>query len=1352
MCRALRRFYIAVLLAGLGVFGITSSFADAWNITVGGPNGRKVPRVMGGCSDLDASGYTALDYFEWLGITHYRYWFRLGSSPLNPTGGVTTATGFNNATALIRTDPLRQGTASDVYYDWNFFKSEFGNPYVISTMVQRGIQPMMVNTTFSGEKPLSSWGAKFRYWKTWYAYVYYFASNYGVQMYEFKNEPDLDADVTYAEWESHWIVAADAMRKAMADVNENYGKSLTLRICGPTTAGNGWTSYGQPSWSKVRTNIHGAVDPSIWNYGMYAYHHYTNSGPSLQNGILDMRNNLTNATPSSSMPIVLSEFNTSTGSNLRTLGLDTEDIDYGIGLSKILPGTATNGPTGLGDEGGTFLFKLADTDSGAAGIENKVVYMSPNGNHSLGGITRGGATYQLFARHFRGGKSLLGTTMTAGSHAERRLVAALDEEKQAYYIYLSSFSGTDATVTLNLSALDVLPSSPVTIARVNQNLTGHIGQIVTVSPTKQITFDARNKNALLIWIPKGKAARTITQSFPVQDTYLTIGQPAVTPGSETSMKISMHHSDPNERRIGFLRFDLNDLTNGNRFLLKIPGINSGTNTTARRILHVYGAGGGTWDESNLTWATAPGIGKYRNTPTTLLNTTGLGPMVDIEANYKGATAGNGLGLHGKFLGPVSYFTGVGWAQNYLDVTDYVKSLMAANQTSATFVIAQTVRYNVNTFSNDYYNKGVYDYNGQITEIGTREHPNSALRSALVTHFDDQTARAFDPGNLTNGEQIDPASGTWNLDFNPPLWNNGINNVEWTQSSSTQALHKAVFGGVDGTYSVTVSGQIAALGLQFNNSVYTLSGGDGIHLPSGAEIHVSTGKSAVIYTPLLGSHGWTKIGGGNLVTYNAMNYSGQTTVSEGKLIVRGSIGGQSPVVVTSGGRVEGSGTIHGSLVSSGTVAPGGAPGTLTIGGNAVLSSGGEIQMDLNIQTGAKDYLNVGGALTYGGTLVIQPLGATAYVDRQVIKFFNASSYSGTFSSISPAIPAVGFVWNTNRLAVDGTIQVRASTITDLTTLVGVGLDYSLYAGSTGAASAAAVNRSTPNAQVGDINNSSQVRRSVFAFDIPETIPAGNLASARLKLYYRGPANGAIAAGGAVSLFHRETASFWSGNTDGELLPSFGLNQWSDTGLDMLPSPSEASGYYTVDVTDQVRADLQSDPTRPPVDGVSNRVMSHFLIRWDLEGTPNAFLTFDAVEGTAGDPVLELTTVIPDNFESWISGSFVNGGVPIGQRGPNDDPDDDGICNLLEYAIADLDPTVGNSFSGNFVGNKLEFNKRNEAAGLIYAIQKSSDLGIMDPWTAIPAGTPNYINSPSMISYIVTPGSPSLNFIRLQVTMD
>jgi hypothetical protein len=343
-----------------------------------------------------------------------------------------------------------------------------------------------------------------------------------------------------------------------------------------------------------------------------------------------------------------------------------------------------------------------------------------------------------------------------------------------------------------------------------------------------------------------------------------------------------------------------------------------------------------------------------------------------------------------------------------------------------------------------------------------------------------------------------------------------------------------------------------------------------------------------------------------------------------------------------------------------------------------------------------------------------------------------------------------VWNTNRLAVDGTIQVRATTITNLTTLAGVGLDYSLYAGSTGSASATAVNRSTPNAQVGDINNSSQIRRSVFAFDIPETIPAGSLVSARLRLYYRGPANGATAAGGAVSLFHRENASLWSGNTDGELLPSFGLNQWSDTGLDVIPSPSEASGYYTVDVTDQVRADLQNDPTRPPVDGVSNRVMSHFLIRWDQEGTPNAFLTFDAVEGTAGDPVLELTTVIPDNFESWVSGSFVNGGVPIGQRGTNDDPDDDGICNLLEYAIAGQDPTVSNATIGSFTGQTLSFTKRQGTSGLTYAIQESADLGKLDDWTEVTGNPPEFVDNGSIISYEFTSDAAPRNFLRLQVT--
>jgi fibronectin type 3 domain-containing protein len=118
-----------------------------------------------------------------------------------------------------------------------------------------------------------------------------------------------------------------------------------------------------------------------------------------------------------------------------------------------------------------------------------------------------------------------------------------------------------------------------------------------------------------------------------------------------------------------------------------------------------------------------------------------------------------------------------------------------------------------------------------------------------------------------------------------------------------------------------------------------------------------------------------------------------------------------------------------------------------------------------------------------------------------------------------------------------------------------------------------------------------------------------------------------------------------------------------------------------------------------------------------------------------------------FTSWITQTFVNGTIPEGQRGPNDDPDNDGIPNLVEYAIAGQDPTVSNPTIGTFTGTSLSFAKRLDATDITYAIEGSTDLGINDDWDEVSG--PNYVNDPNTISYSFTQGTPPKNFLRLQV---
>jgi autotransporter-associated beta strand protein len=132
---------------------------------------------------------------------------------------------------------------------------------------------------------------------------------------------------------------------------------------------------------------------------------------------------------------------------------------------------------------------------------------------------------------------------------------------------------------------------------------------------------------------------------------------------------------------------------------------------------------------------------------------------------------------------------------------------------------------------------------------------------------------------------------------------------------------------------------------------------------------------------------------------------------------------------------------------------------------------------------------------------------------------------------------------------------------------------------------------------------------------------------------------------------------------------------------------------------------------------------------------------------GTGTLTVTSGPTGGFSSWITGTFANGTVPGGQQGPNDDFDKDGISNLLEYAIAGQDPTAGNPAISTFSEGTLSFSKREGTSGLTYAIQKSTDLGMTDPWIEVTGGS--YVNNASIISFTLTPGTPAKNFLRLQV---
>lgn len=164
--------------------------------------------------------------------------------------------------------------------------------------------------------------------------------------------------------------------------------------------------------------------------------------------------------------------------------------------------------------------------------------------------------------------------------------------------------------------------------------------------------------------------------------------------------------------------------------------------------------------------------------------------------------------------------------------------------------------------------------------------------------------------------------------------------------------------------------------------------------------------------LSGTGALTKLGTGTLSLSSTNTYTGVTNVNAGTLIVLGSLADGSAavdVVIASGAILTGTGTIDGSVSSSGRVEPGGsgAVGTLTISGNFTQDTGGTLAMDIGGVSAAQyDGLDVGGTAALAGILSVTNIQSFTPTGGSFFTLVTASSVTGvfnTFNALGYSIP-------------------------------------------------------------------------------------------------------------------------------------------------------------------------------------------------------------------------------------------------------------------------------------------------------------------------------------------------------------
>ncbi len=135
----------------------------------------------------------------------------------------------------------------------------------------------------------------------------------------------------------------------------------------------------------------------------------------------------------------------------------------------------------------------------------------------------------------------------------------------------------------------------------------------------------------------------------------------------------------------------------------------------------------------------------------------------------------------------------------------------------------------------------------------------------------------------------------------------------------------------------------------------------------------------------------------------------------------------------------------TVLNGGVITPGGSVGNLgklMLNTSPTLQGRTFVEISKNGSTLTNDQIQVTALLSYGGTLFVNKIGPTALNAGDQFPLFSASSYSGSFSSITLPALGAGLTW-TNKLLVDGSIQVLSSVVPkfDNVTLSGTNVVFS-----------------------------------------------------------------------------------------------------------------------------------------------------------------------------------------------------------------------------------------------------------------------------------------------------------------------
>ncbi len=308
----------------------------------------------------------------------------------------------------------------------------------------------------------------------------------------------------------------------------------------------------------------------------------------------------------------------------------------------------------------------------------------------------------------------------------------------------------------------------------------------------------------------------------------------------------------------------------------------------------------------------------------------------------------------------------------------------ANAISSSSAVTVTSTFNLN------------DYNQSIGSLADLAGTGSVtLGSATLSAGSDNTSTTFAGVISGSGGFTKLGSGTLTM--------SGTNTYTGTTTVSAGTLKAGAANILKTDSAVSIAGTYNLN--NFNQSIGSLSGTGSVTLGTATLTTGNNDADSTFSGAISGVGGkLTKTGSGTLTLSGTNTYTGDTTVSEGKLSVTGSI--TSDIVLADGATVGGTGTITGNINAYGTVRPGSSIGTLHVTGNQTFLTGSTYQVEFSPT--ASDLLDVTGSVTINSGVnieLIPDVGSGSYQPYQQYTIVQTTGgVTGTFANIITDYPS------------------------------------------------------------------------------------------------------------------------------------------------------------------------------------------------------------------------------------------------------------------------------------------------------------------------------------------------------------